>query len=250
MDQGTQEWLEWRHAGIGASDSAAIFGVSQYLTKRELWLEKIGPCPDRQYGGFASEKGGVAETHIRAKYNLEHSCNCEPRQAEHDTFHFIKASLDGFCTDTARAIEVKFVGKDAYATEPKKIEKGQAHWIQCQHQMLASGLFYIDYCFSADRNTFKQKRIFLDSDFQDKLLLELPAFWHLVTTRTDPGYSEDDAKPVEDAMLKALLDVYPATKGKDREMSRARIKELVTWPRMEYQGVTVTLTAQGKLTIR
>lgn len=37
-----EEWLEYRRRGIGGSDVAAVFGLSPYLTARDLYYDKIG----------------------------------------------------------------------------------------------------------------------------------------------------------------------------------------------------------------
>ena len=37
-----EEWLSKRNIGIGASESAAILGLSPWKTANDLWLEKTG----------------------------------------------------------------------------------------------------------------------------------------------------------------------------------------------------------------
>lgn len=40
-------WLEWRRHGIGASDAAALVGLSKYHSPWSLWANKVGLLPDR-----------------------------------------------------------------------------------------------------------------------------------------------------------------------------------------------------------
>lgn len=40
------EWLAWRRQGIGASDVAAIAGLSPWATPMTVWLDKTGQLPD------------------------------------------------------------------------------------------------------------------------------------------------------------------------------------------------------------
>jgi putative phage-type endonuclease len=40
-----QEWLAWRRTGIGASDVAAILGLSPWASPWSVWAEKIGALP-------------------------------------------------------------------------------------------------------------------------------------------------------------------------------------------------------------
>ena len=42
LRQGTQEWLEWRHNGIGASDASTIMGESRFNSTAGLMKEKRG----------------------------------------------------------------------------------------------------------------------------------------------------------------------------------------------------------------
>ncbi len=246
MDQGTQEWLAWRAKGIGASEAPAVLGLSSYMTKRELWLEKTGQREPKPISAYANAKGGTNETSLRARYSLATGCDFQPRLAQHDTFPHIQASLDGFCENKARAIEIKFVGKEFADRLPDKALPFGEHWIQVQHQMLASGLFTIDYLWSTNGTDYEVKKMDIDGVFQGELLIELNAFWNLVTTKTDPGYSEDDAKPASEELGRYLKE-YKETKDKKlKELMRP----LVTWPRMEYNGVTVSLTPQGKMTVR
>ena len=46
--QNTPEWLEWRRSRIGASDAAAILGVSQWDSAFDLWQRKLGIIPEQE----------------------------------------------------------------------------------------------------------------------------------------------------------------------------------------------------------
>lgn len=41
--QSREEWLAARHKGIGASDAAAIVGMSTYASAYSVWMEKTEP---------------------------------------------------------------------------------------------------------------------------------------------------------------------------------------------------------------
>lgn len=73
------EWLEARRDGLGASDAAAVLGISPWKTNVQLWEEKcrlvqpedIGDKPAVQYadtkmpksgGTFTGTVGGVSPT--------------------------------------------------------------------------------------------------------------------------------------------------------------------------------------------
>lgn len=67
------EWLEARRDGLGASDAAAVLGISPWKTNVQLWEEKcrlvqpedIGDKPAVQYGNDA-------EPLLRQFFALDH----------------------------------------------------------------------------------------------------------------------------------------------------------------------------------
>jgi putative phage-type endonuclease len=181
VDQNTDEWLDWRRQRIGASDVAAILGCSPYMDKVELWLDKTGQAPPKQISEFAKQRGGEVEAQLRARYSLHTGRDYQPRLAVHDEYEFISASLDGY-SETGHAIEVKFVGAKKYQEEIIP----EHHIIQMQHQMLVTGLPYIDYLYSTDGIEYKVFKCEADPDKQALILKECLEFWSYVVTRQEP----------------------------------------------------------------
>ncbi len=67
-------WLQERKFGIGASDAAALLGMSKWKTNQQLWEEKVGirepeDISDKPYVQY----GHDAEPHIRALFALNHT---------------------------------------------------------------------------------------------------------------------------------------------------------------------------------
>lgn len=68
-----EAWLQERKFGIGASDAAALLGMSKWKTNQQLWEEKVGlrqpeDISDKPYVQY----GHDAEPHIRALFALNH----------------------------------------------------------------------------------------------------------------------------------------------------------------------------------
>lgn len=68
-----EEWLKERQNGIGASEAAALLGMSHWKTNVELWEEKVGlrqpeDISDKPYVQY----GHDAEPHLRALFALNH----------------------------------------------------------------------------------------------------------------------------------------------------------------------------------
>lgn len=203
LDQGTDAWLKWRNGGIGASDCAAVFGKSPYLTRRTLWEEKTGQREPKPISEFAQRKGGEIEARVRAMYSLHLKKDFRPCTAEHEKYPYILASFDGRDFDSGEIIEIKFVGKEKYELGREAVP--DHHIIQMQQQMLVSGAPYVDYLFSTDGDDYKLERFFADKIMQAEILENLTAFYAHMVNKTDPGFAPDDIHPVRDkAMIKRL----------------------------------------------
>ena len=64
LQQGTQEWLDWRKERIGASDTPCIMGVG-FKTPFQLWQVKTGRVPpDPQ--NYAMQRGNELEFGARS----------------------------------------------------------------------------------------------------------------------------------------------------------------------------------------
>lgn len=57
------DWLEWRRGGIGASDVAALLGISRWASPWSVWADKVGLLPPQPDNG-KMEFGRRAETII------------------------------------------------------------------------------------------------------------------------------------------------------------------------------------------
>lgn len=134
ITQGTPEWHTWRGTGLGASDIAALFGVSPYKTKRDLWFEKAGfGEPDDEDRSYIFQRGHEAEAEIRELFSKHVKIEISPTCFQNG---FFLASLDGYAKGVG-ILEAKLVGKDAL----KKIAQGEIpehHRIQVQSQLYTS----------------------------------------------------------------------------------------------------------------
>ena len=89
-------WLEWRREGVGASDVAAILGISPWASPWTVWADKTGllpPSPDNEtfeFGRWAELMLGPWFTDKTNLYLIGQQARAEhPDQARHRT------TLDG-----------------------------------------------------------------------------------------------------------------------------------------------------------
>lgn len=149
------EWLIERRKGIGGSDASAVLGLNPYKTNVQLWEEKTGRrAEDEGIGDLERVKyGKAAEAHLRELFKLDY-----PRyRVDYDEFFihhnaeypFIAATLDGVLTDTITGrrgvLEIKTseISSAAHNLEWKDGKIPDGYYIQCLHQLLATGFDFV-----------------------------------------------------------------------------------------------------------
>lgn len=227
--QGTKEWLEWRHAGIGASESAALMGCDKYgKTPYKLWLEKTKPIKESQDAPIENRAMGVGhevEAKIRASYEFDKGIEFQPCLMEFAGWPVLRASLDGWNSESKSGVEIKYVGAEAYeaGTIPEH------HQVQLQHQMLVAGVSEWTYLISNDGVHYKAIPAVEDLDMQKEILERSARFWKCVEEKVQPPYTEDDWIPSNDLeLVKAITDgdrekIFSLVKHKKTECAGKRI---------------------------
>jgi putative phage-type endonuclease len=170
-EQGSIPWLRWRHDGIGGSDAPALMGENPWRSAKALFAEKSAPSrygsarpappkaaiadlfatappaappsPDRRYRSAAS-RGTALEPYARDLYNRHIGggliANCLQSRAH----PWQRASLDGLCLKTGRALEIK-CGDKVYGHVETTGQVPGYYVGQLQHILAVSGLPAIDF---------------------------------------------------------------------------------------------------------
>ena len=178
-EQGSIPWLRWRHDGIGGSDAPALMGENPWRSAKALFTEKSGPSKygsarppppkpviadlfaapapapappprpnedwliDRNYRSAAS-RGSALEPYARDLYNrhVEGALIANCLQSRDRPWQ--RASLDGLCLKTNRALEIK-CGDKVYAHVAATNSVPRYYIGQLQHILAVSGLGCIDF---------------------------------------------------------------------------------------------------------
>lgn len=194
-----EEWLHWRHKGIGASDSPALMGNSPYKTKLELYEEKILPEPKMEEMNYVQKLGHEWEPRIRELYEFITMQTWEPALIQMDGHEFIKASLDGRSQDKKKIIEIKLLGKDDWNNLTKGIAPIK-YMDQVQHQLMVSQsecCIMLGYLYEKGDREARAEKLFAytimpDIGHQNKLFGALKEFWAQVQAKTPPLPSDKD----------------------------------------------------------
>ncbi len=92
----TKEQLEERKKYIGASDAAAVLGLSRWRTPVEVWAEKTGQVPPNEAENIAAEVGNELEDYVARLFTRRtgkkvHRVN---EAYAHKKYDFIRCHID------------------------------------------------------------------------------------------------------------------------------------------------------------
>lgn len=149
LEQGTQEWMEWRHKGIGASDAPIIMGENPWKSAEELLREKRGPARD-SHVNEAMSRGIMLEPEARSCYIVRTGNDVKPACLQSNQYPWFRASVDGISSNGDLIVEIK-CGKSVYRYASEYRCVPDYYYGQLQHILAVSGLTSIDFwCFLPD----------------------------------------------------------------------------------------------------
>lgn len=205
-EQGSIPWLRWRHDGIGGSDAPALMGENPWRSAKALFAEKSAPSrygsarpapprpvvadlfaaapkpapppPDTRYRSAAS-RGTALEPYARELYNRHTGGDLVANCLQSRLHPWQRASLDGLCLKTGRALEIK-CGDKVYA-HVESTGKVPGYYIgQLQHILAVSGLAAIDFWVWLPGKTPLLLTVPRDDAYIARLTSTGDAFWQRV----------------------------------------------------------------------
>lgn len=215
MEQRTDNWIEWRKTGLGASDAPIVMGVSPWSTPYQLWEQKTGRVV-KDHSNWATQRGNDMEPRARARIELDTGMEFPATLAEHPKVSFMKASLDGWNAENKIVLEIKCPGKEDHE-KASKGEIPEKYWPQLQHQLFVTGgnkLYY--YSYSEDENKFATgylievlpESIYIMTVLLDKMI----KFWKCVQEDIEPELTDRDYKLIRNKDLLMEFETYQQTK--------------------------------------
>lgn len=221
MEQGSQEWIEWRKKGIGASEVAPLMGILRYSTPYSVWAEKVGLSTGFA-GNFATQRGTEMESKARTLYELIEMEDLPPALAVHPKWDFCRVSLDGYSKELSRILEIKVPGKEAHSIAMS----GQVpEWYipQVQYQLAVTGANELHYFSLGPDDTHAIVKVAPDLELQASIILKVQDFWeNFVLTKTSPPLTDEDDKIVIEG---EVAEICGELLRKD-EMKKAEVDSL------------------------
>ncbi|OFC30626.1 YqaJ viral recombinase family protein [Acidithiobacillus caldus] len=198
-----EEWLQWRHKGIGSSDAAAAVGKSPYTSPLALWLEKTG----RKAAEDLSQKeavrwGTLLEPLIAQAYAEQTGKKVRRVNAilQHPEHPYLLANLDRV-VEGGGILEIKTAGLRSQGLWEEGIP--EHYRIQVLHQLLVTGKSWAEVAVLIGGQEFRTYRIEPEGGELSELLQAEQAFWQHVRDDTPPEADGSESSG------KALQWLYP-----------------------------------------
>lgn len=227
LDPDTQrdEWLAWRRQGIGASDVAAILGISPWDSPWSIWADRLGLLPPKdvteemEAGHWLERSVGPWFAHRTGLTIVGEQVCCErPGSIARCSVDLLVA--DGSANQGADALtQIKTAGfGKKWSTIPEHYQ-AQAQW-----EMYVTGIDVEFFAVLMGRrlDIHELKRDQADIDF---MVERVDEFWNDHVVTGDPPPTDGS-----DATMRALAAVYPeATPGKSVELVGPDLAALQQW---------------------
>lgn len=146
LEQGSQEWLDFRRKCITATDASVILGCNPYKNINELIAEKVNGLTTHVNERMQRGKD-LEPLALRAFGDITDGIYF-PAVVVHDDYTWCMASLDGLEIDGGSIVEIKCPGKSTH-TMAKKGKIHDYYYAQIQHQLACTELEF-SYYFSYD----------------------------------------------------------------------------------------------------
>lgn len=230
LEQRSEEWIDWRRQGIGASDIAVLVGSNLYTTPHELWQKKCGfkedPVPN-----FAMRQGSKVEGRALKWVNKNLELDLVPTCVMHKEKPEFRASLDGYDLSREIVCEIKCPISAGVQRSAHLYNKVPEYWLD---QVLWQA--YITQCKKAFIAVWNLKKnnctiidVLINPERQMQMVAAASDFWQSVKFGNPPNLTEKDVIQFRDADLEDLLDEYDfvVTQARETEKTRRELREQI-----------------------
>lgn len=223
-DHNHAEWLERRRQSIGASECAAVLGVSPYpnATRLNVYLRKLGRMPEIVENA-AMRRGKRQEGMILDEYReLTGQAVADQVFLVHPILPHMTATLDGVRDDGA-IVEIKCVGyRSAHQWGEEGTDEIPWHYLcQVHHQLAVSGAPRAEVAALIGGSDLRIYQVARDDQVIARIEELLTEFWAHVVNEVPPEITGID--------LPLMRHLYPDTVGMielgDEQLELVRVFE-------------------------
>ncbi|NVO06890.1 MAG: YqaJ viral recombinase family protein [Rhodoferax sp.] len=243
LTQGSKEWLEYRLKMRNASESAAVLGLSPWMTPYQLWLLKTGRASTKTTA--AMQHGTDLEPAARAAYEDKTGNIMQPLVMQDGAY---SASLDGMDLDGQLIVEIKcpYKGKASTLFEDAILGLYPVYYgVQIQHQLMVSGAQTAHLWIYAEGDGLLLP-VDRDQEVMDRIRQGWEQFQGYLDSDTPPPLAEADTVIREDDVWSAAAKAYSEAKvAADKAdavlaQAKAELVAMAQHPKESGAGVSVT----------
>jgi putative phage-type endonuclease len=247
--QGSDEWQTHRLLYKNASETAALLGLSPWLTPYGLWEIKTGRRT--QECNFVMQRGLELEPLARQAYERDTGAIMEPAVVVSGDY---SASLDGLTFDGSLLLEVKcpYKGRDSETWKQAMLRQVEPHYmVQVQHQLMVSGAERCHFWVFDGKNGILVE-VLPDPAAFEQIRTAWDEFWKFVVTDTPPPISAKDTVIREDQVWGTAAAQFIAAKDaaeeadKTAEEAKAKLIALTRHTSERGYGVSVCRYWKGR----
>lgn len=229
LEQGSQEWHNFRAQRIGASIIGGILGYSPYSTRGEIWEHYVGIQP-LQVNEYAVARGKELEPIARPKVESQFGCDFPPMIAVCDDDPLFMASLDGLNLEKRLIWEHKCPGKEEHGKTifgpPEKY-----YW-QCQQQLMclegkADAVVFTTLHEEKEHYDFQYCLVYPNKDAWAEIKHYGHEFWEYVKRKERPPLTKRDWMKETDPEWLSIAEQYCQIENQKKtlEIKLATLKE-------------------------
>ena len=196
LQQGTEEWLNWRRTVITATEASIILGNNPYETPYNCWQRKMGLIGEKK-SNEAMERGKRLEPEARNQFFERFGIEMIPKVVESTEFNFLGASLDGISHTGHLILEIK-CGAAKLHSMAERGEIPEYYKDQMQHQLLVTGADLAFY-YSYDGTDGICIEVLPDPEWKKKFLPKAREFWKCIAFAEPPPLQDKDYKDMSEA---------------------------------------------------
>ena len=191
-----EEWLKAREEGIGASEVAAILGLSPWESPFSLWLKKTKQVPPTEEND-AMRRGHYLEDAVVQWWMHETGEQVIKASAAdiiyvHPEYPFMRVTPDRIVKGRKKLLEVKSTARHMDEGIP------DYYLAQCMYQMYVTGIRQEELIYIQGDLTFGRYIVEYDEEFAEFIAEKVKEFWN----ENILGGKEPDAISVEDLTKK------------------------------------------------
>ncbi len=196
LEIGSNEWLEYRKKGIGASESSAILGKNPWKKPFDVWEEKI--MNKKTFVNSAMKRGIAREEEARVWFEKKMGVMLMPKMIQHPTHPWKYATLDGIDLDEEIIVEIKWANSQVHSLASSGIVV-EYYYPQVQSQIACSGLDMAYFLSCHEENgmiDFQVVEVKKDEEFINRMIEQETMFYneHLLTKTPPPKTTQNNIK--------------------------------------------------------